>query len=293
MRRFLAACLWIALPVVASAQIDTLKTGIGEPITGFYLGTGVDSARVAIRLPANLDGKMIYSIRFLLRTPVEGPTDPAVWAQNARFTWGLSQGSGQQPISATSDKVTVPLNSNPDLALGGWSEAQVEWPVLLGYQYWLVGYWHRKAPFIRLTQNQRDPDCNIAIGYRQEGVDNWQEWYSSGLIIEIAYGEPGLGVPSGILDIGENATGSRRNASYAAINGSTVSVYLNIDNTAISPYRLEVVNILGQSVVSTSGYTDGDQLRVLWSAGRPSGVYFCRIRLGDGEVQTIPVVNVK
>jgi hypothetical protein len=187
----------------------------------------------------------------------------------------------------------VVLNANPGLSAGGWVETPVEWPVLEGVTYWLIGYWQEKAGFVRLTSNQRNPQTTILVGYRDSNQDVWQPpAVAVGLMVEVTYLIPDQGVPSGILDPFSPSAGGLRQTIRASIAGDGLSISLYPSSTSYQPYELLVVNILGQTVVSGAGMTDFGEVSVPWSATHPSGVYFCRIRLG-GASHTVSVVNLK
>lgn len=299
MRQILAVAIALIWAQTALCQdtLGTFKPGYGEPSSGFFLGSGVDSGRVAIRLPETLAGRMIYQVRMLLRPPVENqgaPVDESLWLSKAGFVWGLATGTEEQPISQTADIQSVNLKAHPELRAGGWSETAVEWPVLEGPTYWLVGYWQDDADFIRITRNQYDQTCALALGYQQGGIESWQSWYSSGFEVEVAHGVPGLGTPSGILDLSEHTGGGDALSLHASVSGGALSISLeNASDWSNSSYALQVVNVLGQTVVSHAGHMpDAGELRIPWSANRPSGVYFCRIRLGNTSY-SMPVVNMK
>lgn len=299
MRQVLAvaiALLW-AQTALSQDTLETFKAGHGDPLGGFFLGTDVDSGRVAIRLPESLAGRMIYQVRMLLRPPVENlgaPVDDSLWIAKAGFTWGLATGTAEQPTAPTPDIQAVDLKSRPELCAGGWSVTLVEWPVLEGQTYWLVGYWQEDADFIRITQNQRDTSGWIGIWPDQGRNEQWGAWFSSGLMVEVAHGVPGLGTPSGVLDLSEPTGRGESLSLHASVSGGDLSISLeNGSDWSHSPYSLQVVNVLGQTVVSQAGYLpDAGDLRIPWSANRPSGVYFCRIRLGKTSY-SVPVVNVK
>jgi hypothetical protein len=286
------ALLW-ATTATAQTPPDTFKAGFGEAHAGFYLGDQVDSERVAILLPEELSGTVVYSIRASFRPPNTGAVSPEVWANSAKFTWGLSEGTAEQPEVATIYKAAVPLSNYPDLRIGGWATVQTEWAVLLGSRTWLIGYWHKNAKYVRLTQVDPDTNCVIAIGYKQSGVESWQMWSGTGLEVEVSYGAPGQGVPSGIFDpvaIRPDSPSIRAGINF---DGLTISLYSASETyESYSPYNLLVVNTLGQTVVREAGIADFGQIRIPWGADRPSGVYFCRIRLGQVSY-TVPVVNLK
>lgn len=299
MRQILAvavALLW-AQTAFPQDTLETFKAGHGDPLGGFFLGTDVDSGRVAIRLPESLAGRMIYHVRMLLRPPVENggaPVDDSLWVDKAGFAWGLATGTAEQPISPTLDVQAVDLKSHLELCVGGWSETSVEWPVLEGQTYWLVGYWQEDADFIRITQNQRDTAGWIGIWPDQGRNEQWGAWFGSGLMVEVAHGVPGLGTPSGILDLSEPTGRGDALSLHASVSGGALSISLeDASDWSNSSYALQVVNVLGQTVVSHAGHMpDAGELRIPWSANRPSGVYFCRIRLGNTSY-SMPVVNMK
>ena len=109
--------------------------------------------------------------------------------------------------------------------------------------------------------------------------------------MEVAYGIPDQGTPSGIFDQeGERADPNRGIRAGITSGGLTVSLYPS--SASYLPYDLSIVNILGQTIVSKAGMADFGQITIPWSADRPSGVYFCRIRLGQVNY-TVPVVNLK
>lgn len=295
MRQILAVAMALLWGQTAFPQdtLETFKAGYGDFAGGFYISDQTHGNRVAIRLPEALAGRMVYSIRAQYLPPNTGAVSPEVWADSACFVWGLCQGTEEQPTLPATDRTTVNLKAKPDLRLGGWDETQVEWPIPEGQVYWLVGYWQAGAPFIRLTRNQY-PTSTIALTYDQVGGESWQAWSSSGLMVEVAHGVPGLGTPSGILDLSGPTGRGDGLFLHASVSGGTLSISLENRSDWSSPsYSLQVVNVLGQTVVSNAGYTpDAGVLRIPWSANRPSGVYFCRIRLGNTSY-SMSVVNVK
>lgn len=295
MRQILAVALGLLWAQTALAQdtLETFKAGQGDVVGGFYINDAADSSRVAIRLPATISGRMIYAIRAQYLPPNTGAVSPEDWANNACFVWGLCEGTEEQPTLPTPDRVTVNLKSKPDLRMGGWEGTPVEWPALEGRIYWLVGYWQAGAGFVRLTRSQH-PTSAIALTFEEGTGESWQPWSSSGLMVEVAYGVPGLGTPSGILDLSEPTGRGDGLAVHASVSGGALSISLeNRTDWSNSSYALQVVNVLGQTVVSHTGNVpDAGELRIPWSANRPSGVYFCRIQLGNTSY-AIPVVNLK
>lgn len=295
MRQILAValCLLWAQTALSQDTLETFKAGYGDFAGGFYIGDQAVGSRVAIRLPETLTGRMIYELRAQYLPPNTGAVSPEVWEENASFAWGLCEGTAEQPTIPTMDQVTVNLKSNPDLRTGGWEATQVEWPILEGRIYWLVGYWQTDAAFVRLTRNQYATSA-INLGYEQDGSENWQPWYSSGLEVEVAHGVPGLGTPSGILDLSEPTGRGDALSLHASVSGGALWISLeDASGWSNSSYALQVVNVLGQTVVSHAGHMpDAGELRIPWSANRPSGVYFCRIRLGNTSY-SMPVVNMK
>lgn len=295
MRQILAVALGLLWAQTALSQdtLETFKAGQDGVSFPFCVQDSIDSGRVAILLPEVLAGRMIYGVRTHLSQPNTGPVDEDMWFSHAAFSWGLSYGTDEQPLTASVDFESLNLKLNPNLRTGGWVETQVQWPVIEGQRVWLVGYWQRKAGFIRLTSNQYDPAVPVIVGFRSDSLDSWQFPASvCGLMVEVAHGVPGLGTPSGIFDLSEPTGRGDGPPPHASVSGSTLSISIAADRSDGS-YSLQVVNILGQTVVSHAGFTAGTgDLRIPWSANRPSGVYFCRIRLGNTSY-TIPVVNVK
>jgi hypothetical protein len=297
MRQILAVALGLLWAQTALAQdtLETFKAGKDGPQIPFFVHDSIDSGRVAFLLPESLAGRMIYSLRTHLSQTNNGPVDEEKWLSHAAFSWGLSYGTSEQPLATSMDSEPLNLTSDPNLRVGGWVEVQVQWPVIEGQRVWLVGYWQRKAEFIRLTSNQYDPEVPVIIGFRSDSVDSWQFPASvCGLMVEVAHGVPGLGIPSGVLDLSEPVDRGDFPPLHASVSGSTLSISLaDRSDWSHTSYTLQVVNVLGQTVVSHTGYMpDAGDLRIPWSANRPSGVYFCRIQLGSTSY-TIPVVNLK
>jgi len=278
---------------------DTFYAGIGGYQTPFFVGPGVDSGKIAILLPAAISGRMITSISTYFASPNGGPVSSETWKESAAFAWGLSVGTGVEPGSPTVYTAPVELKTNTDLRIGGMVETAVEWPAIEGNTYWLIGYWQKDADFIRLGRNQLDLEETLLFGFEDSNSQLWQTWTNSGFVVEVAYGFPDEGVPSGILDPdGPSARGASQ-AIRADITGDRLSISLYPSSmSSYQPYELLVVNVLGQTVVSGAGIvgdrssTDFGEISVPWSARHPSGVYFCRIRLG-GASHTVSIVNLK
>ena len=288
------ALLWAS---TASSQTppDTFKAGIGEYLSPFIVSTSVDSGKIAILLPESMSGRMITSIRAFYAPPNGGPVAPEIWMAEAAFTWGISKDSSGLPGAQSSGIEPVDLKSNPDIRIGAWVDSPVEWPVLEGYRYWLVGYWQRKATFIRLGRNQRDLSIPLTIGYASTGTQVWDTWPNEGFMVEVVYGEPQEGTPTGIFDPSAGETPTRARTMTASIRAEGLVVSLDASGESIptnQPYNVHVVNTLGQTIVTQRGYADFSEIRIPWSANRPSGVYFCRILLGSTS-HTVPVVNLK
>jgi hypothetical protein len=238
-------------------------------------------------------GRMIVGINCFYSQDRDGVT-PEKWAAKAVFTWTLNPGTMDQPGPTSSELVKVRLSSDSSLRTGNWSETTVEWPVYAGVTYWLVGHWHDTASFVRLGSNAYCIDAPLAVGYKSDSVDEWQQYTNGGLMVEVTHSNPDQGTPAGILDP-ETTLSDSKHAIHAGISsdGLTISLDpLSAASTAYLPFNLLVVNTLGQTVVSEAGMADFGQIRIPWSADRPSGVYFCRIRLGQTSY-TVPVVNLK
>lgn len=288
------ALLWAATAHSQSAP-QVFSAGAGDQIAKFYVHDSADSAKVAFRLPPEIAGNFILGINAYYSQPsFPYAVAPETWQGSAGFVWGLSTGNIENPLAATAQRITVPLKNYPDLQNGGELNVAVEWPVWQGDTYWLVGYWPRSSKFTRLGSNHRNDSTDICVGLIENGQNTWQAWTGGGLMVEVAYGIPDAGTPSGILDL---ETGSPRSSRplYAAINSNGLVISLNPHSDPLEPYSsfsLTVVNTLGQTVVSEAGIADFAQITIPWSANRPSGVYFCRIRLGS-ESHTVPVVNIK
>lgn len=282
------ALLW-ATPTLAQTPPDTFKAGIGEQVALFYVNDNAENAQVAFRLPTELEGNMIRGIRAFYRQAGDPSVTPEVWAQSAGFAWGLSTGSESQPATPTGLVVPVPLKDYPSLQFGGWLESALEWPVPQGVTHWVVGYWPQSSPFTRLASNHRNSATDVCVGLLESGSNAWYPWTGGGLMVEVTYGPAGEDTPSGIFD--EPARDDNRGSSVvrASVAGSELTVTVPSD---LSPIRLQVVNILGQTVVSHTGMADFGVLRVPWSASHPSGVYFCRIQSG-AETYAVPFVSVK
>ncbi len=167
-------------------------------------------------------------------------------------------------------------------------ESPVNWQILSGPTYWLVGYWQRYAAFVRLGANRYIPDLTTMIGYADGGNDVWIG-HAVGLMVEIHYLRPDQGPPSGIFDDPALELARERAVAGARLEGPQLVVSLA---DASVPYTFSVVNILGQTLVSGSGGAPTGEIRLPWSIHRPSGVYYCRIVAG-GVATTIPLVHLK
>lgn len=339
------ACLVLAPAAFPQTPPDTFCAGQGplESPIPFYLGPGWDSARVAIRLPAEMSGRLITAVRAHYSAPTGGTVPEEEWLADAEYAWGLVEGSADRPGQSSHGFAQVPLRAFGELRAGGWLETPVEWQVPDGQTCWLVGYWQADAEFVRLTQCQRDSLVSIHTGYFDmsvwtgplatkactafadplsplygefhcrmnggkpvactayasgDGLDSticwepsasWNEWTGAGLQIEVAHVDPEQWIPSGVFDDEPATTSGRDNRLSATIAGASLII---TTTEASSDYHLQVVNILGQTVVNHSGYANSGELRIPWSLERPSGVYFCRIWTGQHSY-TVPVVNIK
>ena len=347
MRTILTALACLVLTPVAFSQTPPAPFCAGggplaTPIP-FYLGSGRDSARVAIRLPEEMTGRIITTIRAHYSTPTGGAVPEEGWLANAEFAWGLIEGTDDYPGDFVGEYAFVPLRAHSEIRIGGWLDTPVEWQATVGHTWWLVGFWQKNAEFVRLTQSQRDSLVSIHTGQRDtvgwigplatkactafadplsplygdmhcrlnggvpeactvyadaNGFDSvicwkpsitWGEWTGAGLEVEVAHVDAASWIPSGVFDDAPSTEPADGNRLRASIAGSSL-IITTID--APHDYHVQVVNILGQTVVNHSGYADSGELRIPWSLGRPSGVYFCRIRTGQASY-TVPVVNIK
>lgn len=108
-------------------------------------------------------------------------------------------------------------------------------------------------------------------------------------MVEVAHIDPSQWTPSGIFDSPADE-GQRANQRLkASIAGSELVISLA---DSFQPYRLTIVNILGQTIVDEKGDWTPGEIRLPWSANRPSGVYFCRVSQGI-DSYTVPFVNLK
>lgn len=286
----LAALPVLILAAIANAQTvpETLLCGGGPIISRFSVSEAADSARVAIRLPEDLSGTLITAIRAYYLQGQPDTTSAATWTAHAAFAWALHTGNAEQPGPVGDTPAIVPLSSNPNLRIGGWMDAPVNWQTLSGPTYWLVGYWRQNAAFVRLGSNQYNPDLTTMIGYVDGGSDVWIG-HAVGLMVEVHYLRPDQGPPSGIFDGPALEAAGERAVASARLEGGQLVVSLA---DASAPYTFSVVNILGQTLVSGSGVAPTGEIRLPWSVHRPSGVYYCRIVAG-GVVTTIPLVHLK
>lgn len=290
MRTMLAvlACLIPALTATAQNTPQTFQAGAGGTSVPFTPHPTNDSVRVAIRLPESVSGHMIFKVRAYFQESDNNPVSAETWAAKANFVWGLWTGNDDFPVAPTGDFTAVPLNLNPGLQLGGWYDSEVQWPALEGYTYWLIGYWVRDARFVRLSSCNINLETEILVGYTEFDENQWVDW-NGGLRVEVTYGIPEEGTPSGIfVSPGQSRIGKGQTlrASFAG------SELLLTFPASVYRYDLQVVNILGQTVVSTTGTADLGEARIHWGANHASGVYFCRV-WADGQVQTVPIVNLK